>query len=104
MAAHVYKPKETHQRALQSLRVWQMRLREVLAEIGRNDARAATERIVRLRSEIQPEVYPEFADNLEWIYTAVETFLLEERFEEAGEAVQAVAPDRAACGKPRASA
>lgn len=75
MSAMTYKPQETHRDTLQTLRVWQTRLDGVaraLEEARHEDAHAALD---DLRQRLRPEAYPEFSENIDWLYRAAGAFI-----------------------------
>ncbi len=83
MSASVYKPKQTHQGTLQVLRVWQLRLAGVVEDLQGGHIEAARSHLHELRDRLQPEAYPEFAENIDWLYRAALAFIDQEQPEEA---------------------
>ena len=68
MSAGAYKPAHTHQATAQSLQVWQARLRETAKALRGDAPEEAKQRLHDLINSLRPEAYPEFADNLLWLY------------------------------------
>lgn len=85
MKTGAYKPTQTHRGTLQALRVWQARLRAISEALQKNARDEARARLKDLHDSVRLDTFPEFADNLLWLYRSVEAHL------DAGKVPEAIA-------------
>ncbi|MFP4542428.1 MAG: hypothetical protein ACLFR7_12440 [Opitutales bacterium] len=75
MSAGAYKRSQPYGGTLQGIRVWQLRLQEASDALQRSDLGRARAVVEDLRTRLRPEAFPEFAENLDWLYRSVEAHL-----------------------------
>jgi hypothetical protein len=68
MSAGAYKPTHTHQATQQALKVWQLRLEATARALRAGAFEEARQRLEELIATLRPDAFPEFADNLLWLY------------------------------------
>jgi hypothetical protein len=83
MSTGAYKPSDTSRSTAQKLQVWELRLKLITEAIEKRNPKEASELVATLRKEIVPEAYPEFADNLDWLYRSIEAHLEADKLDEA---------------------
>lgn len=83
MSTGAYKPVHTHRSTVQSIRVWQARLRGISKDLQSNNRESARTGLNDLLRTIQPEAFPEFADNLNWLYRSALAHIDAEKILEA---------------------
>lgn len=90
MNSNPYKPTRSECSPQRKLQVWQMRLKTVLQSIEDADNDDALRQLEKLRADIVPSAYPEFADNLDWLYHSVSAHVADGREEDAKEILSAL--------------
>lgn len=90
MSAGTYKPTHTHQSTSQAIKVWQARLRAIVLAMEKGADKEAQSRLDDLLQSIKVEAFPEFADNLAWLYRSAKAHLEADQRAEAAEIVKAL--------------
>ena len=90
MTSKQYKPTRSERSPVQKLQVWQMRLEAVSKAMQDKDRPEALKLLSGLRADLVPEAYPEFADNLDWLYRSTAAHLTEGKDDDATTIVAAM--------------
>lgn len=75
MSSGTYKPTQTHHSTIQAIRLWQVRLRTIIEALQTGKLDRARLALADLRGSVKPDAFPEFAENLLWLYRSVDAHL-----------------------------